>query len=195
MQVGLDWTTIKEAVMSDIQKNFLLYTTEYNLQHFTSSAVTFATADNSISATGIGTAFPTTGHTLTVTGASESANNTTFTISTVSSANKVIVTETVTAEAAGATVNINEGIISDWLLSHHHHILAVNYYASQACTIYIDQGYNASSTDYTTTIPVLAATTMPPWEIDTTSKYFRFRVINGGVDQTDVRIFVNGKNY
>lgn len=177
----------------DIQKNFLLYTTEYNLQYFTSSAVTFATADNSISATGIGTAFPTTGHKLIITGASNSGNNSTFTIST-SAANKIVVVEDVTAEAAGATVSINEGITSDWILSHHHNILAVSYYASQACTIYIDQSYNGSDVDYTTTIPVLAATTMSPYEIDTVSKYFRLRIINGGVDQTDVRVFVVGKN-
>lgn len=177
----------------DIQKNFMLYTTSRKLKYFASSSVTFATGDNSIAATGVGSAFPDVGTKIAITGAAQGGNNSTFTILS-STANKIVVKEPVTAESTGASVKINEVLHSDWLLSHHHSILAINYHASKPCTIYIDQGYNAIDIDYTTTIPCIGATVMPPYEIDTTSKYFRVRILNGGVDQTNMRVFVVGKN-
>lgn len=81
---------------------------------FTSAAVTFLTADNSINATDIGAEI-TVGDLATdviiVSGAAESANNTKFTVETATD-DKLIVTETVTAETAGNTVSINY----NWLL-------------------------------------------------------------------------------
>ena len=194
MQVGLDWTTIKEAVM-DIQKNFLLYTTSHLLKTVTGADISFTASTSTIADVHASFSDFAANEYITITGASDSTNNQTTQITTIASNYKsIVVTGTLADEAAGSSIVINEHLYSDWLLSHHHHILAVNYYASQAMTIYIDQSYDASNIDYTTTIPVLAATVMPPWEIDTTSKYFRVRILNGGVDQTDARIFVVGKS-
>ena len=69
--------------MAENQKTFMLWICEHNLQTFSSSAVTFATADNSIAATAIGTGTFTAGEYITVSGASENDNNNTFLISTV----------------------------------------------------------------------------------------------------------------
>jgi hypothetical protein len=88
---------------------------------FTSAAVTFLTADNSINATGIGTGI-TVGDNSTdvilVSGASESANNTKFTVTTATTG-KLIVTETVTAETAGNTVSITYNWLHDLPATYH----------------------------------------------------------------------------
>lgn len=163
---------------------------ETALQHFTSAAVTFATADNSIAATGIGTAFPTVGTKIVITGAGESGNNTTFTIKTVSSTGKIIVTETVTAEAAGATVVANEKFYSDWQYVSDRKTLAVSAYASQACTVYVEQANDAENVDHTTTFSLVAAQSVS-YEIDRVQNYARLAILNGGVDQTALRVILN----
>jgi len=88
---------------------------------FSSAAVSFLTADNSINATDIG-ADITVGDLATdvilVSGASESANNTKFTVETATD-DKLIVTETVTAETAGNTVSINYNWLLDLPATYH----------------------------------------------------------------------------
>ena len=88
---------------------------------FTSSAVTFATADNSIAATDIGvdiTVGDNSTDVILVSGASESANNTKFTVTTATD-DKLIVTETVTAETAGNTVSINYNWLHNLPATYH----------------------------------------------------------------------------
>jgi len=166
--------------------------TEATLQAFVSAAVTFATADNSIAATGIGTAFSTAGTKIVVSGAANADNNITFTISSVSSANKIIVTETVTAEAAGASVVINEEYQSEWLYVSDRAKLVGSIYASQACTIYIDQSSDASNTDGDpSSWPVVIGGTVK-YEVDRVEPYARLRVRNNGTDQTALRATLNG---
>jgi len=88
---------------------------------FTSASVTFETADNSINATNIGASI-TVGDNSTdvilVSGADESANNTKFTVTTATD-DKLIVSETVTEEAAGNTINITYNWLLDLPATYH----------------------------------------------------------------------------
>ncbi len=160
------------------------------LQYFTSAAVTFATADNSIAATGIGTAFPTAGTKIVISGAAQANNNTTFTIVSAT-ANKIIVSETVTAEAAGATVEINEEYQSGWKQAFPFSKIVGVINASQNCTAYLDFSRD-KSTDYTETINVAGGV---PQTIDETvvAHYVQFRLRNAGTDQTTMMAFINGQ--
>ncbi len=161
-----------------------------NLQTFSSSAVTFATADNSIAATGIGTAFPTAGTQIAITGASETTNNITFTIVT-STANKIVVSETVTAESAGASVTINQYFVDEWKKINMWNYLSGAVNASQICTVYIDQSNDKTNIDYTTTLNVPTGVKRG-YEIKCICNYGRQRILNGGTNQTSFRSFVNG---
>jgi hypothetical protein len=156
-----------------------------------SSAVTFATADNSIAATGIGTAFP-AGKKINIAGATNSGNNSTFTVMSAT-ANKVIVSETVTAESPGAAVVINEEYQSAWKdVSDRTDIVgAAN--ASQACIVFVDfSNDGGDNTDYTEIIGVDAGV---PQSINlpVITHHCRLRVRNGGTAQTSLRVFLNGK--
>lgn len=163
-----------------------------NLKSLSSSAVTFAVGDNSISATGIGTQFPTAGKKIVVSGAAQSGNNTTFTIESVSSADKIIVTETVTAESAGASVVINEEFQGAWKDISEWDELAGHIDASQNCTIYIDQGADNSNAGYTSSWSVTGGT-LKGFSVETISTYGRLRIRNGGTDQTSMTAYMNGK--
>lgn len=161
------------------------------LQYFTSTAVTFATADNSIAATGIGTAFPTAGDLLVITGAAESANNITFTVVSAT-ANKVIVSETVTAESAGATVVINQEWRSGWKQTFQYKELLGGVSASQNCIAYIDQANKKEATTYYTTQYSVVSDIPIAFEILNTAHYSQLRIRNAGVDQTAMYGYLNG---
>lgn len=163
------------------------------LQYFASSAVTFATADNSITATGIGTAFP-AGSTkkpayITIAGPAQAGNNRTFTIVSAT-ANKIIVSETVTAESAGASVTINGEYISDWKQAFDLSEIVGAINASQNCTAYLEFG-NKKTADFTITIVVVAGVA-EAIEQKVLGMYVRFRILNGGTDQTTMSAFING---
>jgi hypothetical protein len=163
------------------------------LKYFASSAVTFATADNSIAATGIGTEYPTVGKHITIAGAAESGNVRTFTIASVPTANKIIVTETVTAESAGAAVTINEEYQSDWEQAFPFKDIVGTVNASQNCTLYLDFVHNIANTtpDYTITLSVVGGVAEAIDE-RVLAHYVRMRVLNGGTDQTAMRAYING---
>lgn len=175
------------------QKTYMLWICEHPLQTFSSSAVTFATADNSIAATNIGTSTFTAGEKITVSGAAESGNNTTFTIVTVA-AGKLVVSETVTAESAGASVVIKEHYYGTYQSSRDFKYLTGTITSSQACTLYIDQSRDGTNTDYTDTIAVSAATA-ESWRLDVVvSGFARMRILNGTTDQTTMRAILNGRS-
>ncbi len=179
--------------MAENQKTFMLWICEHNLQTFSSSAVTFATADNSIAATAIGTGTFTAGEYITVSGASENDNNNTFLISTVAAGKLVIASPSVAAESAGASVVINEHYYGAWQSTRDFRYLTGTIYTSQACTLYIDQSRDGVNIDYTDTIAVGAAT-YEAWVYDVlVSGYARMRIFNGGTDQTSVRAILNGQ--
>lgn len=161
------------------------------LQYFTSNAVTFATADNSIAATGIGTSTFAEGDTFTVSGASESGNNITFTVVSVT-ANKIIVAETVTAEAAGATVKINQTYIGPWVETDCFTKVIGVINASGACTGYIDQSNDGVTVAYSTTEDVTGGTPLG-FSVENLSLYARLRIVAKDVDQTTMLAFLNGR--
>mgnify|MGYP001470666208 CR=1 FL=1 len=178
--------------MAENQKTYMLWICEHPLQTFSSSAVTFATADNSIAATNIGTSTFAEGEKITITGAAQSGNNTTFTIVSVA-ANKLIVSETVTAESAGASVVINEHYYGTWQPMRDFRFLTGTIYASQICTVYIDQSRDGTNIDYTDYF-TMAAGAYESWRFDAVvSGYARMRILNGGTDQTSLRAILNGR--
>jgi hypothetical protein len=175
----------------ETQNTFMLEQTTHALQTFSSSAVTFATADNSIAATDIGTATFSAGEKITVSGAAQAGNNATFTILTVASG-KLVVTETVTAESAGNAVVINEEYYGAWKDIRAFSQITGMIRVSQACTLYIDQSPDAITADYTETASLSAATTNAI-QFNVVGTYGRFRIKNGGTDQTYLRATVNGR--
>jgi hypothetical protein len=178
--------------MAENQKTFMLWICEHKLQTFSSSAVTFATADNSIAATAIGTSTFTAGEYITVSGAAETNNNTTSLISTVAAGKLVITSPSVTAESASASVVINEEYYGTYQSTRDFKYLTGTIYTSQACTLYIDQSRDGTNIDHTDTIAV-GATTYEAWKyLILVSGYARFRILNGGTDQTSVRCIMNG---
>ena len=179
--------------MAENQKTFMLWICEHNLQTFSSSAVTFATADNSIAATAIGTGTFTAGEYITVSGASENDNNNTFLISTVAAGKLVIASPSVAAESAGASVVINEHYYGTWQSCRDFKYLTGTIYTSQACTVYIDQSRDGINVDHTDVIAVGAATYEAFEYSILVSGYARIRILNGGTDQTSVRCILNGR--
>lgn len=161
------------------------------LKSFASSAVTFATADNSIAATGIGTNTVTDGGKFTISGAAQSGNNRTFTAVSVT-ANKIIVAETVTAEAAGASVTLNEEFICNWRDVAHFANLVGTVNTSHNCTVYLDFSNDKISVDYTSPTNITGGT---PAKISEAVMgfYARLRVKNGGTSQTALRVNINGQ--
>jgi hypothetical protein len=178
--------------MAENQKTFMLWITEHALQTFSSSAVTFATLDNSIAATDIGTGTFTAGEKITITGAAETGNNATFTVVTAV-ADKLVVLEAVTAELPTAAVVINEHHYGDYKSNRDFKFLTGTIYTSQACTLYIDQSRDGITTDYIDYFTV-SATTRESFRFDVVvSGYARMRILNGSTDQTSVRAILNGR--
>jgi hypothetical protein len=163
----------------------------HSLKSFSSSAVTFATADNSISATGIGTDTVEAGEKFTISGAGQTGNNRTFTAVTVS-ANKIVVEETVAAESPGSSVVLNEEYIGSFKDVSHFSDLMGSIAASQNCTGYVDFSNDKENVDYTATVNVTGGT---PAKISegVVAYYARLRVRNGGTSQTSLRANLNGK--
>ncbi len=161
------------------------------LKSFSSSAVTFATADNSINATGIGTGTVEAGEKFTISGASEPGNNRTFTAVTVAD-DKIVVAETVTAESAGAAVVLNEEYVGSFKDVSHFTDLVGSIAASQACTGFVDFSNDKENVDYTASTNVTGGT--PAKISEGVVGYFaRLRVRNGGTNQTSLRANLNGK--
>ena len=160
------------------------------LKSFSSSAVTFATADNSIAATGIGTAFP-AGKKINITGATNSGNNSTFTVVTAT-ANKVIVTETVTAESAGAAIVVNEEAQSGFKQAFPYQDLIGTVIASQHCTVFLDFSDDKVNS-FTVQIDANSGVTIPITPQPVLAHYVQLRVRNNGTDQTALRVQLNGR--
>lgn len=159
------------------------------LKSLSSSAVTFATADNSIAATGIGTAFP-AGKKIVVSGAAQAGNNITFTVVSATSG-KIIVSETVTAESAGAAVVINEEYQSGYVQVFDMDKIVGHINSSQNCTVYLDFSGDKSNA-YTIDVGVAGGVAAP---IDQSVKasYLQVRIRNGGTDQTTMEAFIYGQ--
>jgi hypothetical protein len=161
------------------------------LKSFSSNAVTFATADNSIAATGIGTGTVTSGEKFTISGAGQTGNNRTFTALTVT-ANKIVVEEAVAAESPGASVVLNEEYIGSFKDVSHFTDLMGSIAASQNCTAYVDFSNDKENVDYTATVSVTGGTPAKISEA-VVGYYARLRVRNGGTNQTALRANLNGK--
>jgi hypothetical protein len=166
------------------------------LQYFTSSAVTFATADNSIAATGIGSGF-TAGDKIVISGAAESGNNATFTIVTVASG-KLVVSETVTAESPTATVVINQEYQGNWAKCDQCAKIVGTVNCSGNAVVLVDQSQDKVNVDYTSTTDAntsYAVTGGTPFafEVSVVNKNARLRIRNNGADQTAMRAYLNGR--
>jgi len=170
------------------------------LQYFTSGAVTFAASDDSLAATGIGTggAFEVGDH-IVVSGSSESANNTTHTV-TISAANKITCGgSAITDDNAGETIVINQEYQGSWVNVERWAVITGSINCSGNAYVYIDQSgddvnsaADVSNTDYTSTVAVTGGTAQP-WNIQVIGKWARLRVRNNGADQTTMRAFMYGR--
>ena len=160
------------------------------LQYFTSTAVTFASADNSLSATNIATGW-TAGDKVVIAGSSESANNTTMTIKTVATG-KLSMEEAVTDDNAGETITLNQEYQGEWKeVDQFSHLLSTINTSGNAYA-YVDQSADGVNTDYTTTITVTAATAKAD-SIEVLLPYARLRVRTNAADQTTMRAYLFGR--
>lgn len=161
------------------------------LKFFSSNAVTFATADNSIAATGIGTNTVTSGELFRIAGAAQGGNNRTFTAVTVT-ANKIVVAEAVTAESTGATVTLNEEFIGAWKRVNHMTDIVGTLTTSHNCTVLIDLSQDGVNVDHSVSISVTGGTSQRINEV-IAAAFVRLRVLNGGTNQTTLRATINGR--
>jgi hypothetical protein len=164
------------------------YVTEL-LQYFASSAVTFAASDDSLAATNIGTgaAFEVGDH-IVVSGSSESANNTTHTV-TISAVNKITCgASAITDDNAGEAIVINQEYQGTWQKVERWAKLTGSINCSGNCYVYIDQSGDGVSTDYTTTVTVTGGTAAS-WAVESVLPYTRIRIRNNGADQTSMRAY------
>lgn len=161
------------------------------LKSFSSSSVTFATADNSIAATGIGTGTVLAGECFRISGASEGANNRTFTAKEVT-ANKIIVEEPVAAESPGSSVTLNEEYIGDWFDTYHLTDVVGTINTSHNCTVFIDYSQNRANADHSVSIAVTGGTSLKINDV-VAAPSARLRVLNGGTNQTTMRVAAYGK--
>lgn len=176
----------------ETQKTFMIWVSEHLLQTFTSAAVTVDDDPRTYAATNIGASTFTAGEYISVSGCSESANNGTKTLVTVAD-NLLTVSEVTATEVAGASVVIDEFYYGEWRLARPFAYLVGTINASQACTLYIDQSRDGVNTDHTDTI-VVGAGVAESWQYAVVvSGYARFRILNGGTDQTSMRCILNGK--
>lgn len=160
------------------------------LQYFTSNAVTFASTDNSLAATGIETGW-TAGDKVVVAGSSESANNTTFTIKTVATG-KLTMYEAVTDDTPGETITLNQEWQGEWKEADQFaHLLSVINCSGNAY-VYIDQSGDKDNADYTTTITVTGGTAKAD-SIEVVLPYARLRVRTNAADQTTMRAYLSGR--
>lgn len=129
-----------------------------------------------------------------VSGAGEAANQTTFTVASVASNYKsVVVVEAVTDDAAGDAIVINEEYWSDWKYCGDRSKLVGSVNCTSNAVVYIDQGTDASNTEYTTTGAIVGGTPYA-WEIAVLYQYARMRIRNNGTTQTVLRASHNGRS-
>lgn len=172
------------------QKLKLIDSTQEALQYFTSTGVTFAATDDSMSATGIGSGLS-AGDEILVSGSSQSANNTYWTIATVA-ADKITIDGAITDDNAGETITVTQVYRGDFQVVDHYAKLIASVYCNGNANLYIDFSGDGTNTDYTCTTSITGGT----GAITTTEvcmKYARLRLATNAADQTTVRCYLYGR--
>ena len=175
------------------QKLYKIDSTTELLQYFASSAVTFAAADNSIAASGIGAGFE-NGDKIVVTGSAQAANNTTHTIATVA-ANKITVTSdtSITGDDAGESITVSQVYIGNFQKVENYAKLVATVYCSGNAKLDIDFSHDGVNADY---YPTQVSITGGIGAIETTevcAKYARLRLTTSAADQTTLRATLYGR--
>jgi hypothetical protein len=161
------------------------------LQYWTGTDVTFAEADDSLAASGIGTTTFEVGDYINVSGSAQTGNNTTHLL-TIVAANKLTTGSVITADNAGETIVINQEYIGAWVNVERWAKLTGVINSSGNCSVYIDQSGDKSNVDYTTTVAVTGGTAAS-WSIETLAKYVRMRIRTNGADQSIMRAYLYGR--
>lgn len=174
----------------EIQNIFMLAQVKELLQFFTSNAVTFANADSSLAATGIGAGLS-EGEIFLVAGSSESANNVEQTIATVSD-DKITVAGSTTNDTPGETIKLNQVVYTDWKDAACMSKIVGSITSSGNCTVVVQQSMDGVNVDHSTSISVTGGTSK---EIDVPVylKYARLKITNGDADQTTFRAYMCGR--
>lgn len=162
------------------------------LQYITGSDITFTAATKTIADAhavfdvfSVGTKF-------VVAGSGDAGNQKTFTVASIAADYKSItVDETVTGDAAGDAITINEKYYSDWRYVADRRIITCSVYASQACTVEVEQSNDASNVDHTTTFAMTLAISPLTYEVHVVQNYARLAILNGGTTQTTLRAILN----
>ena len=126
----------------------------------------------------------------TVVGSGTSDNNGTFTVSSVTSANALVVAEALTDEAAGAGT-LTQQVTSQFFDTSRFESLKGTINASQDCTVYIEQSQDNSTVVHTTEIAVQAGITAII-DVPVYAPKCRVRILNGATSQTTFKLYVNG---
>lgn len=160
------------------------------LQYFTSTGVTFAASDSSLSATGIATGW-TAGDTVVIAGSSETANNTTMVIKTVATG-KLTMFDAVTDDTPGETITITQEWPGTFKETNGFAALTGTINCSGNAIIYIDQSANGVDIDYTSSWAVTAATALS-YEVSVLLPYAKMRIRTNAADQTSMRAYMFGR--
>lgn len=161
------------------------------LQYFTSTAVTFAEADDSLAATGIGTGWS-KGDIFLCAASSEAANNVEHTIATVAT-DKITTTSVITADTPGETIKLNQVVYGSWHDVSCFSQVVGSITSSGNCTVVVEQSHNGVDIDYSASISVTGGTAK---EIAQAiyMRYARLKITNGDADQTTFRAYMYGKS-
>ena len=160
------------------------------LQYFTSTAVTFAAVDNSLSATGIATGWV-AGDRVVIAGSSAGGNNTTMTIKTVATG-KLTMYDTVSDDNAGETITVTQEWPGSFKEVNGFSTLTGVINCSGNAVIYIDQSANGVDIDYTSSWSVTGGTALS-YEVAVLLPYAKMRIRTNAADQTSMRAYMYGR--
>lgn len=164
------------------------------LQYFTSTGVTFAASDDSLSATNIGTgaAFEVGDH-INVAASSQTANNTTWTVVT-SAVNKITVENGITDDNAGETIKINQEWWGNWVHVDQFTTLAYAIKCPSDAYLYIDwSNSKGTTTDYTTAVTITGSAAGTAAAVAILAPWARMRIRAKDADQASMNAYLNGK--
>jgi len=160
------------------------------LQYFTGTDVTFAEADDSLAASGIGTGWS-EGDIFLCAASSQTANNVEHTIATVS-ADKLTTLSAIVADTPGETIKLNQVVYGSFHDVSCFSKIVGTITSSGNCTVVVQQSHDGINIDYSSSISVTGGTAK---EIDQAIylRYARIKITNGDADQTTFRAYMYGR--
>ncbi|MCK9566255.1 MAG: hypothetical protein M0Q43_09425 [Methanothrix sp.] len=161
------------------------------LQYFTGTDVTFAEADDSLAASGIGSGWS-EGDIFLCAASAASANNVEHTIATVA-ADKLTTTSVITADTPGETIKLNQVVYTDWKDVSCMAKIVGSITSSGNCTVLVQQSQDGVNVDFAASAISVTGGTSKEIDVAVYLRYARLKITNSDADQTTFRAVMNGR--